>query len=73
MMALKSVSPNFVLCVGDVCPNENMSEAIAGVSINLTNISTTRFQEGKEVSLEALKIINLLGNDGKLLLESNGR
>ncbi len=75
-MALKSVSPDFVLCVGDVCPNEHMSEAMAGVSINLTNISTARFQEGKEVSLKSLKvkrIINLSGNDWKLLLESNGR
>jgi hypothetical protein len=60
MMALKSVSPDFVLCVGDVCPNEDMSEAIACVSINLTNISTATFQEGKEVSLEALKVRRII-------------
>jgi large subunit ribosomal protein L15 len=84
-MALKNASFDFVLCVDNVCSNEYMFTTIVGgmntmlpkyVLVNLVDIFVTRFQEGKKVSLEALKvrrIINPLGSDEKLPFEGVGR
>lgn len=84
-MALKNASSDFVLCVDNVCSNEYMFTIIAGgmntmpskyMLVNLVDIFVTRFQEGKKVSLEALKvrrIINPLGSDEMLPSEGVGR
>ncbi len=63
-MALKSASPDFVLCVENVCSYEDTFITIVGgmnarppkyVLVNLVDILVTRFQEGKKVSLEAFE------------------
>ncbi len=83
-MALKSASPDFVLCVENVCSNEDIYNIRGGMNakppkyvlVNLVDMFVTRFQEGEKVSLEALKvrrIINPLGSEEKLPFEGARR